>query len=119
MYHMVPPDSQPTWDSVMSIMSWKKRHNVRKIRMKSTHNIEPNELDGVILGYCRSKSLSDPEFVSKLTFDDGDQAGTSKFKVWVVLGKERLELPISYANEAEGRERAARLVLQRLRAKRS
>ena len=46
MYHMVPPNSQPTWDSVMSIMSWKKRHNVRKIRMKSTHNIEPNELDG-------------------------------------------------------------------------
>jgi hypothetical protein len=38
-----------------------------------------------------------------------------RYKVWVVLGKERLELPTKFEKEEEGRRKVARLVLQRLK----
>jgi len=43
-------------------------------------------------------------------------ASTPRYKVWVVLGQERLELPTAYAKVEEGEEKVARKVLQRLRA---
>jgi hypothetical protein len=43
-------------------------------------------------------------------------AATPRYKVWVVLGQERLELPTAYGKVEEGEEKVARKVLQRLRA---
>jgi hypothetical protein len=53
--------------------------------------------------------------------DSGDavvaaQVGV-RYKVWVVLGSERFELPTTYAGINEGQEKMARKVLRHLRSR--
>ncbi|KAL5514022.1 hypothetical protein ACEPAG_2783 [Sanghuangporus baumii] len=66
-----------------------------------------------LLRYCESESLSSPEFGSKQV---KNERGEEEFKVWIVMGKERLELPVTFTSENEGRQRVAKQVLQRLRS---
>jgi hypothetical protein len=40
-----------------------------------------------------------------------------RYKVWVVLGSERLELPTTYAGVHEGEEKMARKVLRHLHSR--
>jgi hypothetical protein len=61
-------------------------------------------------GYCESESLPQPEFHDKLI-------GNVSHKVWVTLGNEKFELPTAFLNLDEGRERVAKLVLNRLRGR--
>lgn len=37
------------------------------------------------------------------------------YKVWIIMGSEKLELPVTFSNIDEGRERLAKQVLGRLR----
>jgi hypothetical protein len=46
-----------------------------------------------------------------------DAGGKKGYKVWVISGAERLELPATFTNINEGRERVAKQVLGRLRKK--
>ena len=64
------------------------------------------------LGYCELQSLSSPEFGAKQVKNN---RGEDTYKVWVVMGKERLELPVTFSSENEGRQRVAKQVLQRLK----
>ena len=36
------------------------------------------------------------------------------FRVWIIVGKERMELPTKWANVIEGEDRTAKQVLKRL-----
>lgn len=52
--------------------------------------------------------------------DSGDAAAAQvgvRYKVWVVLGSERFELPTTYAGINEGEEKMARKVLRHLRSR--
>ncbi|KAI0262038.1 hypothetical protein BC834DRAFT_892735 [Gloeopeniophorella convolvens] len=60
-----------------------------------------------LLEYCQAHGHPHPQFV-----DVPDNAGG--YRVWVVLGQERLELPTTYARVEDGEEKIARKVLQRL-----
>ena len=40
------------------------------------------------------------------------------FKAWIVIGKERFELPRMYRTAEEGKQRVAKQVLARLRSQR-
>ena len=81
--------------------------------------------------YCEAHGYPHPQF-----FDAADDSGNAinlgataapnavaagphaaRYKVWVVLGEERLELPTSYAGIKEGEEKMARKVLRHLRSR--
>lgn len=44
------------------------------------------------------------------------EKGRDMYKVWVVLGKEKLELPTLFHSLNEGKQRLAKQVLQRLKS---
>jgi hypothetical protein len=67
--------------------------------------------------YCKAYGYPPPRFFDALD-DSGDAAQVGvRYKVWVVLGSERLELPTSYAGINEGEEMMARKVLRHLRSR--
>ena len=65
--------------------------------------------------YCKAYGYAPPRFFDAL--DDSEEAAQVgvRYKVWVVLGSERLELPTTYAGINEGEEKMARKVLRHLR----
>jgi len=82
--------------------------------------------------YCRVHGYPRPQFFS--SFDDSGNvavepgvaattttaaasAANVRYKVWVVLGPERLELPTTYTGIKEGEEKMARKVLRHLRSR--
>jgi hypothetical protein len=85
------------------------------------------------IAYCRVHGYSRPQFFVSL--DDSASAaavepgvaatnataaasaGNVWYKVWVVLGPERLELPKTYTGIKEGEEKMARKVLRHLRSR--
>ena len=64
--------------------------------------------------YCKAHGHPHPQFFDAI--DDPRDAGV-RYKVWVVLGSERLELPTTYAGINEGEEKMARKVLRHLRSR--
>ena len=83
--------------------------------------------------YCRIHGYPRPQFF--VSMDDSGNAGgvelgvppttatvaasaaDVRYKVWVVLGPERLELPTTYVGIKEGEEKMARKVLRHLRSR--
>jgi hypothetical protein len=70
--------------------------------------------------YCKVHGYPFPRFFHAL--DDSENAyglggAAARYKVWVVLGEERLELPTTYAVIEEGEEKMARKVLRHLRSR--
>jgi len=82
--------------------------------------------------YCGVHGYPRPQFFS--SFDDSGNvavepgvapttttatasAANVRYKVWVVLGPERLELPTTYTGIKEGEEKMARKVLRHLRSR--
>jgi hypothetical protein len=67
--------------------------------------------------YCKAHGYPPPRFFDALD-DPGDAAQVGvRYKVWVELGSERLELPTTYAGINEGEEKMARKVLRHLRSR--
>ena len=68
--------------------------------------------------YCKAGGYPCPQFFDALLDEKAvvDATANPRYKVWIVLGQERLELPTTYANVEDGEEKLARKVLQRLRA---
>lgn len=67
--------------------------------------------------YCKAHGHPTPRFFDALDDSrDAAQPGV-RYKVWVVLGSERLELPTAYAGINEGEEKMARKVLRHLRSR--
>ena len=67
--------------------------------------------------YCKEHS---PGYLRPQFFDALDNSGGAadvRYKVWVVLGSERLGLSTTYAGVSEGEEKIARKVLRRLRSR--
>ena len=71
------------------------------------------ELNETKIEYCNEHGYPRPQFFDAL--DDSGGAAAVRYKVWVVLGSERLELPTTYAGVYEGEEKMARKVLCHLR----
>jgi len=85
-----------------------------------------------VIEYCRVHGYPHPQFFVSL--DDSGNAAVEtgvaatattaaasganvRYKVWVVLGPERLELPTTYTGIKEGEEKMARKVLRHLRSR--
>ena len=60
--------------------------------------------------YCKANAHPSPKFE-----ESAADTAPSRYKVWIVLGQERLELPTTYVTVEDGEEKLARKVLQRLR----
>lgn len=45
----------------------------------------------------------------------GEHAGESQHKVWVIVGKTKFELPITFTSLSQGQEKVAKKVLDQLR----
>ena len=73
------------------------------------------ELNETKIEYCKEHGYPRPQFFDAL--DDSGGAAAVRYKVWVVLGSERLELPTTYAGIYEGEEKMARKVLRHLRSR--
>ncbi|EJD00364.1 uncharacterized protein FOMMEDRAFT_135948 [Fomitiporia mediterranea MF3/22] len=104
--------------SESSISSSVKRESANSTPILKTPVLESKDsllLSNVeqLIQYCESNGLVEPEFVSKQA---KNELGQSEFKVWIVMGTERLELPILFQSENEGRQRVAKQVLQRLKS---
>jgi hypothetical protein len=65
--------------------------------------------------YCSQERTTLPQFHHEMVVDSN--TGVSRHKVWVRLGTERLELPVTFSSLSEGQERVARQVLNRLRSR--
>ncbi|KAF8840465.1 hypothetical protein BDN67DRAFT_644579 [Paxillus ammoniavirescens] len=57
--------------------------------------------------HCGQKGLGTPAF--------HEEKSENKFKVWIIIGKERFDLPTTYHTAEEGRQRVAKQVLAHLR----
>ena len=67
--------------------------------------------EGTGAEYCKANAHPCPRFEESAADTDAP-----RYKVWIVLGQERLELPTTYVKVEDGEEKLARKVLQRLRA---
>ncbi|KLO11981.1 hypothetical protein SCHPADRAFT_941628 [Schizopora paradoxa] len=79
-------------------------------RSPSRTNVE------LLYDYCKAEKMDGtrrPVF-SEQKVENSD--GTSGHKVWVVMGTQKLELPLVFKTVGEGKERLARQVLQRLKS---
>jgi len=66
--------------------------------------------------YCKAHGHPLPRFFDVLDNSGGPGAAV-RYKVWVSLGSERLELPTTYTAVCEGEEKLARKVLGHLRSR--
>jgi len=62
--------------------------------------------------HCTEEGISRPQFYQKAITDDN---GKTTHKVWIIMGNEKLQLPITFTTVDEGHERVAKQVLGRLR----
>ncbi|KAH9940613.1 hypothetical protein B0H21DRAFT_754394 [Amylocystis lapponica] len=62
--------------------------------------------------HCSTAGLSNPQFYNELVTEGQE----TKHKVWVIVGKQRLELPITFSSLSQGQERVAKKVLEQLRS---
>ena len=74
--------------------------------------------------YCRVHGYPRPRFFDAQDDNSGNAAAAAvssaakaRYRVWVVLGPERFELPTAYAGIREGEEKMARKVLRHLRSR--
>lgn len=65
-----------------------------------------------IIDYCADEHMPRPEYSHNIV----SEKGRDMYKVWVVLGKEKLELPTLFHSLNEGKQRLAKQVLQRLKS---
>ena len=85
-----------------------------------------------VIEYCRVHGYPRPLFfnapgdsrdatsepgVATATAPVAASASSARYRVWVVLGVERLELPTTYAGIKDGEEKMARKVLRHLRSR--
>ncbi|OJT06754.1 hypothetical protein TRAPUB_2391 [Trametes pubescens] len=54
-----------------------------------------------------------PQFCHEIL--KGEQAGEPQHKVWVIIGKMKFELPITFASLSQGQEKVAKKVLDQFR----
>jgi len=66
-----------------------------------------------LLDLCTKQGAPQPQFHQKPVTDD---SGKITHKVWIIMGNEKLELPVTFTTVGEGRERVAKQVLGRLRS---
>ncbi|KAF8519305.1 hypothetical protein JB92DRAFT_2786838 [Gautieria morchelliformis] len=79
--------------------------------VQGNHQMEICYVDA-LLEQCGKDGLPSPEFC----YEKLSNVATGRpFKVWVIMGKERLELPTSFPTVHAGNERVARSVLGRLK----
>lgn len=69
-----------------------------------------------LIEYCKVNAHPCPQFLDEPLDEGLTDAAAPRYKVWIVLGQERLELPATYVKIEDGEEKLARKVLQRLRA---
>ncbi|KAJ3537225.1 hypothetical protein NM688_g6720 [Phlebia brevispora] len=81
----------------------------KKILVQSVPKSSVTEL----YDHCAKQSLSAPQFCNEVVTDD---KGDSKHKVWVIIGKQKYELPIKFNSLSQGQERVAKKVLEQLRS---
>ncbi|TDL16313.1 hypothetical protein BD410DRAFT_844517 [Rickenella mellea] len=67
----------------------------------------------MLFDFCDEENVDRPTFFNESV----PKAGTTVYKVWVILGKERLELPTAFETVNQGKERLAKQVLLRMRSK--
>ncbi|KII84788.1 hypothetical protein PLICRDRAFT_179128 [Plicaturopsis crispa FD-325 SS-3] len=82
-------------------------------KLKVTVHEPPKSHVQQLLEHCDQKSIPRPHFHDELV---ADPKGDKAHKVWVIMGKERLELPVTFPDVQKGRERVAKQVLARLRS---
>ncbi|CAL1702719.1 unnamed protein product [Somion occarium] len=63
--------------------------------------------------YCREAGLAAPEFRNEIVMN---VSGENKHKVWVVIGKQKMELPTTFPSLSQGQEKVAKKVLEQLRS---
>ncbi|KIK81641.1 hypothetical protein PAXRUDRAFT_832706 [Paxillus rubicundulus Ve08.2h10] len=68
---------------------------------------EPSSHVKKLTDHCGQNGLGTPAF--------HEEKSENKFKVWIIIGKERFDLPTTYRTAEEGRQRVAKQVLARLR----
>jgi hypothetical protein len=73
-----------------------------------------NNLSKLYADYCTKAGVSQPQFHQQAVTGN---VGKTMHKVWIVMGNEKLELPVTFATVSEGRERVAKQVLGRLRSR--
>ena len=66
--------------------------------------------------YCNRKGLTRPQIHHEVVPAGQANSGGGLYKVWFVMGSERLELPVTFSTLGEGEERVAKQVLNRLRS---
>lgn len=61
--------------------------------------------------YCTQNRITSPQWHSS------ESGSKGRYKVWCIMGNERMELAVDFANVDEGKERISKQVLNRLRSK--
>ncbi|OCH85385.1 hypothetical protein OBBRIDRAFT_798230 [Obba rivulosa] len=62
--------------------------------------------------HCRISGMPTPQFCHEIVKEQAEM----KHKVWVVIGKQKLELPVTFSSLSQGQERVAKRVLEQLRS---
>jgi len=70
----------------------------------------------LLYDYCKTEKMDSSNLPAFSDTMVKNEDGTSGHKVWVVMGTQRLELPLVFKSADEGKERLAKQVLQRLKS---
>ena len=62
-----------------------------------------------LIDHCKEVNLPEPEW--RHEFSGYTSWGERKYKVWVVIGKTKYELPMTFTNLHQGQEKVARKVV--------
>ncbi|CDO68523.1 hypothetical protein BN946_scf184998.g20 [Trametes cinnabarina] len=73
----------------------------------------PKTYVAALYDHCRNAGMPDPEFRSEIVQDG--RADEPKHNVWVIIGKTKFELPVTFSSLSQGQEKVAKKVLDQLR----
>ena len=66
------------------------------------------------LDYCKANKQPTPQWCNEIVKADGNSE--PKHKVWVVIGKTKFELPVTFNSLSDGQEKLAKKVVKQLQA---
>ncbi|KAI8976408.1 hypothetical protein BD414DRAFT_539383 [Trametes punicea] len=111
---MTPPTPAPLTSSDRAAQNGKSMRGPKvTIAVAST----PKTNVTALYDHCRTTGLPTPQFCHEIL--KGEQAGEPEHKVWVIIGKTKFELPVTFSSLSQGQEKVAKKVLDQLRHSKS
>ncbi|KAF8583692.1 hypothetical protein K439DRAFT_1661156 [Ramaria rubella] len=111
----VDPSPQDTAEDGSDVNILKRGRERSPTSKRNKGNEQEISYVEALFEHCVKEGLPSPKICHEEVSTEKDGPGDKVFKVWVIMEKERLELPTTFQTLTLGKERVAKSVLGRLR----